>query len=160
MNSEFDQKLQTQIAKLQKEQSPERDLWPGIEMAVMTSRYRQTPWMAVAASVLACALGGWILFGKYYQTKNQSADVIEQIDALHQQQISALKVAFKNTQSLTSNWSEQLQDMDHAADAIKQALRNDPHNVTLLKMLSDVYQKEIDLLKTVHEPNLQNSGLI
>ena len=90
----------------------------------------------------------------------QTSAVISQIDALHQQEITALKVSFKNTQPLTTDWNDQLHGMDRAADAIKNALKNDPGNITLLKMLTDVYQKEIDLLKRVHEPNLQNPEII
>lgn len=90
----------------------------------------------------------------------QTSAVISQIDALHQQEITALKVSFKNTQPLTTDWNDQLHGMDQAADAIKNALKNDPGNITLLKMLTDVYQKEIDLLKRVHEPNLQNPEII
>lgn len=160
MSDDFDKTLQQQLSQLQKDRLPERDLWPGIEMAVMAKQHRQTPWAAVAASFIVCALGGWFLLSKYHDTDNPTLKVIAQLDALHQQEMLTLEVAFKNIRPLTTNWNEQLHDMDQAADAIKMALKNDPQNVTLLKMLSDVYQKEVDLLKTVHEPNLQNPDLI
>lgn len=160
MSSDFDNRLQAQIQQLQKDKQPDRDLWPGIEFAVVARKHRQMPWMGVAASIVICAMGGWIVFNKHQGSNDQMLRVVAQLDTLHQQEMSALKVAYKNTRSLTTNWNEQLHDMDQAADAIKQALKNDPQNVTLLKMLSDVYQREIDLLKTVHEPNLKNSDII
>ncbi len=158
--SDFDNKLQAQIQKIQKELHPERDLWPGIEMAVVATKHRRVPWMGIAASIVICAMGSWILLNLPRDRGNQIDRVVAELDTLHQQEISALKVAYRNTRALTTNWDAQLQDMDRAADAIKQALKKDPQNVTLIKMLSDVYQKEIDLLKSVHEPNLQSSDVI
>ena len=160
MSDEFEKQLQQHIAQLQKDKLPERDLWPGVEMAVIARKHRHTSWMAVAASLVACAISGWLLVSRYYDVNTQTSAVISQIDALHQQEITALKVSFKNTQPLTTDWNDQLHGMDRAADAIKNALKNDPGNITLLKMLTDVYQKEIDLLKRVHEPNLQNPEII
>lgn len=160
MSNDFDDKLHTQIQRLQKDKQPDRDLWPGIEFAVVARKHRQVPWMGIAASIVICAMGSWILLHGHQDSNDQMQRVVAQLDTLHQQEMSALKVAYKNTRALTTNWSTQLQDMDQAAVAIKQALKNDPQNVTLLKMLSDVYQKEIDLLKTVHEPNLQKTDTI
>ncbi|MES1195763.1 MAG: hypothetical protein ABUL58_02345 [Steroidobacter sp.] len=159
MSDDFDKTLQ-QLSQLQKDRAPERDLWPGIEMAVMAKKHRQTPWMAIAASVIACVLGGGILLEKYHDADGQGMKIAEQLDVQHRQDIAALKIAFRNVKPLTTNLDQQLHDMDQAADTIKKALRNDPENVTLLKMLSDVYQKEVDLLKTVHESNLQHPYLI
>ena len=167
MSNEFDTKLQTQLSQLQKDKSPERDLWAGIEVAITARKHRSSPWTtpltAVAASIAACLLG--ILFVTQMRSSSSTeSNVVAQLDALHQQEMSALKVAFQKTPSLTNNWSEQLRDMDKAAEAIKAALKHDPQNLTLLKMLSDVYQRQIDLLKTVHEPDptnhLQSSDLI
>jgi len=167
MSDEFDTRLQTQLSQLQKHKSPERDLWVGIEVAITAKKHRPNPWFtplaAVAASVAACLLG-MLMVMQMLSSSNAESNVVAQLDALHQQEMSALKVAFQKTPSLTSNWNEQLRDMDKAAEAIKAALKHDPQNMTLLKMLSDVYQRQIDLLKTVHEPDptthLQSSDLI
>jgi hypothetical protein len=160
MNSEFENKLQAQISRLKKDKLPERDLWLGIEMGIANQKKRSIPWIGIAASVVICAMGSWIFLSRPADSSSDMARVVDQLDSLHQQEMAALKVAFKSTKPLTNNWNQQLSDMDRAADAIKQALKQDPQNVTLLKMLSDVYQKQIDLLKTVHEPNLQNSEVI
>ena len=160
MSNDFDKKLQMQISQLHRHRMPERDLWPGIEVAVTTKKYRYTPWVAVAASIVACVLSGWLLMNRYRASDDATSQIVAQLDASHQQEMSALRAAFRNTRSVTTNWNEQLHDMDQAADAIKTALRHDPHNITLLKMLSDLYQKEIELLETVHQPNLQNPDLI
>jgi negative regulator of sigma E activity len=166
MSNEFDTKLQTQLSQLQKDKSPERDLWAGIEVAITARKHRSTPWTtpltAVAASIAVCLLG-ILLVNQMRSSSSTESNVVAQLDALHQQEMSALKVAFQKTPSLTNNWSEQLRDMDKAAEAIKAALKHDPQNLTLLKMLNDVYQRQIDLLKTVHEPDsthLQSSDLI
>jgi len=160
MTEDFDRTLQRRIAQLNKSKLPERDLWPGIELAVMAKGHRRTPWLAIAASFAICVTGGWVWLARYPSSNDPMLKTVVQLDDLHQKQISALKITFKDSRSLTTNWSEQLHDLDQAAEAIKIALKNEPQNVTLLKMLSEVYQKEIDLLKTVHEPHLLNPDLI
>jgi hypothetical protein len=49
--------------------------------------------------------------------------------------------------------------MERAADSVRKALRDDPDNIALLRMLNDVYQQEVDLLRRVHEP-LPNDQII
>jgi len=164
MSDEFDKALQTKISQLQKDKMPERDLWTGIEVAITTKKRRRFPLIAVAASITAFLLGAFVVTHMHSNVGETTQAVIAQLDAQHQQEMSALKLAFRKMPSLTSNWDEQLRDMDEAANAVKMALKHDPQNLTLLKMLSDIYQKQIDLLKTVHEPvltnHLQNSDLI
>ncbi|WP_346993140.1 hypothetical protein [Alteromonas gracilis] len=45
--------------------------------------------------------------------------------------------------------------MDDAADAIKTALKEDPDNSALIKMLHHVYQQQIALIERVHAPKWQ-----
>jgi hypothetical protein len=160
MSDKFDRHLLTQITQLQKRRSPERDLWMGIEVAITAEKHRSNPWtrpwMVFAASIVACLLGLLFIAHTRYDSSAEATNVVAQLDALHQQEMSTLKVAFQKSPSLTRNWNEQLHDMDKAADEIKTALKQDPQNLTLLKMLSDVYQKQIDLLKAVHEPSMTN----
>jgi hypothetical protein len=159
MTDGADKELQQQIAQLQKEKKPERDLWPGIEMALIARKRWQMPWSTVAA-VVVCIAAGWTWLSSSHQGNTPMIEIVAELDALHRHEMTELKATFKNTAALTTNWSEQLGDMEHAAEAIKVALKNDPQNITLLKMLSDVYQKEVNLLKTVHTPAIQNPDMI
>ncbi len=53
MNTEADDKLMADAARLAKAVAPERDLWPAIEASINAPRERQPmPWYAQAAAVL------------------------------------------------------------------------------------------------------------
>ena len=159
MNTEFDDRLQRALAKLQKNRLPQRDLWTGIEVALLSGNRRRgrwlaVPWLALAASLLVCVLGVGAWFGLHQADNTAAARVnyVEQLAAQHRNTIAALRAAYRKTPALTTNWNDQLNAMERAAESVRQALRDDPDDIALLKMLNDVYQQEIDLLRQVHEP--------
>jgi len=161
MSSEFDDALQSAISKLKKDRLPQRDLWTGIEMALLKDNRRRTPWIAIAASLLVCVIAvSWWL--RPHRTDDSAAvhvNYAEQLTAQHRNTMAALQAAYRNTPAVTTNWMDQLNAMERASESVRQALQNDPDNVALLKMLNDVYQQEIDLLRKVHEP-LRNDGTV
>ncbi len=154
----FDQQIDEQLAQLPNEVQPERDLWPGIEMALAksTQEHIQKPayknWapMALAASVALVAV---LMFG--LRPGDQGQNLLASLSAQHEQQKQALLVAFKDQPALTDNWQQQLSDLDEAAAAIKKALAEEPDNLALLKMLQQVYQQQINLIERVHTPKWQ-----
>ena len=72
-----------------------------------------------------------------------------------QQQVSSLLASYQSTPALTEDWQQQLKELDDAADAIKTALKEDPDNSALIKMLHHVYQQQIALIERVHAPKWQ-----
>jgi len=151
MTENFEKSLRDKISQLPRNTVPDRDLWPGIEMAILPKKRTLLPRLAVAASlILAVTTAYWVVDVRSRYPNNDQ--LIAQLSESHRQQIHALEVAFKNTDSLTDNWQQQIGDLDRAADAIKKALRQDPDNTALLKMLTRVYQQQIDLLERVHTP--------
>ena len=154
MTTESDDALQTALSKLRKDRLPQRDLWTGIELAVLMGERRRVPWLAMAAALLVCviAVGGWLRTHRADPSATSPGSYVEQLAAQHRNTIAALKAAYRNSPALTTNWNEQLDAMERAADSVSHALHDDPDNIALFKMLNDVYQQEVDLLRRVHEP--------
>ena len=69
--------------------------------------------------------------------------------------IKGLLASYETTPALTENWQQQLNELDMAADAIKKALKEDPDNSALIRMLHHVYQQQIALVERVHAPKWQ-----
>jgi hypothetical protein len=134
---------------------PERDLWPGIEQAILTvnnssNKYFANKHFAVAASLMLAVFIGYFSFesGKAAQGDALVAALSEQ----HQSQKQSLLVQYQDSPALTSNWNEQLDELDDAAAAIKAALKEDPNNPALIKMLRHVYSQQMQIIERVHKP--------
>ncbi|GAA0359479.1 hypothetical protein GCM10009092_24600 [Bowmanella denitrificans] len=160
-NKEFEQQLQNALASLPNEIQPRRDLWPGIEHAlnsqaaepVVTSS-KAKPYWGMAAAVATVGLLGWLGLTQL-PGLSDSAQLAQVLSQQHQQQKQALLASFSGQPALTDNWQQQVDELDAAALAIKQALKEDPNNPALLKMLQQVYQQQIDLIERVHAPAWQ-----
>jgi hypothetical protein len=144
----FEQALADQLANLNKEQQPKRDLWPGIELALSSE-----------ASVAMFGLIGWLSVN-LQAVSLTGDDLVASLSAQHLQQKNALLVRFQDRPALTQNWKNQLRELDDAADAIKMALENEPNNMALLKMLQSVHQQQINLIERVHSPKWQQLSQI
>lgn len=177
-NADFDADLNAKLSTLDKQKMPERDLWPGIEIALAQQDERaqqdlrgqtyspvhnkagkgMSRYAAMAASV---ALVGMVSFFVMKQSDVTSPDHIsgeELVSVLsnqHETEKNALLVKLKDQPTLTENWQQQLTELDEAANAIKAALKQEPNNLALLKMLQNVYQQQINLIETVHSPKWQ-----
>ena len=156
----FEQALADQLANLNKEQQPKRDLWPGIELA-LSSEASELPRVdlgkkmyLVAATVAMFGLIGWLSVN-LQAVSLTGDDLVASLSAQHLQQKNALLVRFQDQPALTQNWKNQLRELDDAADAIKTALENEPNNMALLKMLQSVHQQQINLIERVHSPKWQ-----
>ena len=163
--SDFDQKLAQHISGLSKEKQPERDLWRGVELGIASAQ--DTPssddasssrqWMAKAASVCVVTVL-WFAAPFAFNADESRSDGYALIDAMsmqQQQQVNSLLASYQSTPALTQDWQEQLKELDDAADVIKAALKDDPDNSALIKMLHHVYQQQIALIERVHAPKWQ-----
>ena len=158
----FEDELQQQLAQLNKDRLPERDLWQGIELALANQetakpfnssevRVSGSKLYAIAATFAVLAMFGWMSFQQQSPALVGDSLVLA-LSEQHQQQKSALLVKFQDQPALTQNWQEQLVELDEAAVAIKSALSNEPNNMALLKMLQSVHQQQINLIERVHTP--------
>ncbi|BBO29374.1 hypothetical protein AltI4_37620 [Alteromonas sp. I4] len=157
--------LQQQLASLPQDVQPGRDLWQGIELAITqqpsaTDKAKPKSWVygAVAASILVPAVAVWISISSLsgpVEPGLDSAALIAQLSEQYESQKSSLLVTYQDKPALTDNWQSQLTELEDAAAAIKSALKHDPNNVALLRMLQTVYQQQIDLIERVHAPKWQ-----
>jgi hypothetical protein len=151
----FEIALVSQLAELNKVQQPDRDLWPGIELALLCE-YSE-PLMvvsgkkmyAIAATVAIFGLIGWLSVNQY-PVSLTGDELVASLSAQHLDQKNALLIRFQDQPALTQNWQDQLTELDDAAVAIKMALRNESNNMALLKMLRHVHQQQINLIERVH----------
>ncbi|GAB3037281.1 hypothetical protein [Bowmanella dokdonensis] len=155
----FERDLQRRITELQKDRQPQRDLWPGIEYALNRQQEEVPlrsgkPFLGLAAAVAVIGFVGWLSFSPSPVGQGDPS-LVAALSQQHQQQKQALLASFADQPALTQNWQEQLDELDGAAEAIKQALEEDPNNLALLKMLQQVYQQQIDLIEKVHAPKWQ-----
>jgi hypothetical protein len=161
----FEQAIADQLADLNKEQQPDRDLWPGIELALSSDTAERSSVMAakkmylVAATVAMFGLIGWLSVNQQ-SVSLTGDDLVASLSAQHLKQKNALLVRFQGQPALTQNWQNQLRELDDAADAIKTALENEPNNMALLKMLQSVHQQQINLIERVHSSKWQQLSQI
>lgn len=156
-NNSFEHDLVNQVAELQKEKQPERDLWQGIELALandskeLIAPAKTKNLYLIAATVAMFGLIGWLSLNQ--QSVNLTgSELVASLSQQHLAQKNALLVSFQQHTPLTENWQQQLADLDEAASAIKSALENQPNNMALLKMLQHVHQQQISLIERVHTP--------
>ena len=170
----FEQALQKQIEELPKSVDPQRDLWAGIDIAIAESSVSKASeakkekennkWfiqpgysLAMVASVAFIAVLVW--FGNNHRPQLEQIPAMNQLVVMleqqHSQQKQALLTHYAGQEAVTDNWQEQLLELDKAAEAIKVALKNDPNNMALLKMLQQVHQQQISLIETVYQPKWQ-----
>ena len=151
----FEIALVSQLSELNKVQQPDRDLWPGIELALLCES--SEPLMvvsgkkmyAIAATVAIFGLTGWLSVNQY-PVSLTGDELVASLSAQHLDQKNALLIRFQDQPALTKNWQDQLTELDDAAVAIKMALRNESNNMALLKMLRHVHQQQINLIERVH----------
>ncbi|WP_438864277.1 hypothetical protein [Neptunicella sp.] len=154
-NDKFEQQLRREIEQLDKQRQPQRDLWTGIELAI--SKEASTPnkpYLAVAAALVVIGFVGWMSL-KPNGLQNDPQQLVAALSQQHQQQMKGLLVSFADQPALTTNWQQQLRELDEAAEAVKKALQQDPDNPALLRMLQQIYQQQIDLIEKVHAPGWQ-----
>jgi hypothetical protein len=151
----FEIALVSKLAELNKVQQPDRDLWPGIELALLCES--SEPLMvvsgkkmyAIAATVAIFGLIGWLSVNQY-PVSLTGDELVASLSAQHLDQKNALLIRFQDQPALTKNWQDQLTELDDAAVAIKMALRNESNNMALLKTLRHVHQQQINLIERVH----------
>jgi hypothetical protein len=154
---DFEQDLRLQLDTLEKDKLPQRDLWSGIELALVENLPKRASGVAfarirlLAASLLLVGVIGWLSFTQSSRSIN-GIDLVTNLSEQHLLQKQALLVQFKDQPALTQNWQEQLVVLDEAEVAIKAALKSDPNNMALLKLLQNVYQQQMSLIERVHTP--------
>ena len=152
----FDNYLNESLNTLDKDIAPQKDLWAGVERAIINSKTAQKNtviWPKITA-IAACTIAALVAVNIFFITPEPQPVVA--ISDYFSAQKNSLLVEYKNKEALTSNWQIQLQELEDAEQAIKQALENEPQNQALLTMLAQIYQQQLDLINKVHAPRWQH----
>ena len=141
-----EQILREKIDNLQRDKMPSRDLWPGIEMALSRQHKPRWPyWLAAASIVVAVGLS-------WHWQHSRTDQFLAQFELKQKQQLNALLTHYQDQPALTENWQQQMDELNRAAQSVQQALRKDPNNINLLRMLKNIFLQQIDLIERVHTP--------
>ncbi|WP_273048672.1 MULTISPECIES: hypothetical protein [Pseudoalteromonas] len=152
----FDDYLNKSLNTLDKNIAPRKNLWTGIERAIVDNKSIQKNtrvWPKLTA-IAACSIAGLIALNMFV-INSEPQPVMVMSDYFTQQKQSLL-VQYKNQEALTTNWQAQLQELEEAEQAIKGALKNEPQNRALLTMLAQIYQQQLSLINKVHAPHWQH----
>ncbi|NMP33532.1 hypothetical protein HII17_18450 [Thalassotalea sp. M1531] len=157
-----DEQLQHRVAQLNKEISPSRDLWQGIEKAIhqqdeqSSSVKKAVVPMAWAASVVAAVLLTWMNLGPA-NNGNQELGLIAAInqDFNAQKQLMLTSFGTPDLTQLPADMQAELAKLAKARTSIAAALENDENNTDLIELLQWTQQQELDLIKRLYTPQWQ-----
>lgn len=155
--SRLDELMQQQ----QRELSPSRELWTGIEHALVQrqlkarSQRNLTGWYYGLAAALVMTISGLVWWQMPTATTAAPASLVEVLNQHQQQQRQLMLASFKQLERTPSIATEkELAQLREAASAISEALQREPDNKALLDMLRYVHQQELELLRL----DLQNTA--
>ncbi|MGV3590461.1 MAG: hypothetical protein ACO1PZ_02155 [Gammaproteobacteria bacterium] len=153
-----ERRLQDALDALPRELLPQRDLWPGIEHALLLPERRPVAWYrhaALAASLLL-VLASSLYFGMQQSAQRLPNSVVEQFLATlqdeHDMNMQMLLIRYEDQQPYYEGWERQLQQLEQAEAAILEALRDDPLNLEMIEILRGVQQKQLNLIDKVFDP--------
>lgn len=160
-NEITDVSLQQDVDELSKEISPERDLWPGIEKALVKQSeqpakkafYR----VAWAATVVVAVLVSWLSMAPPPNSDISTVDIAQvmQQDFKEQKRLMLVTLGDPDLAQLSPDMQQQFDELKKAQQAISKALENDPTSVELLNLLRWTQKQELDLLKQIYSPKWQ-----
>jgi hypothetical protein len=155
-----EQLLQEALHKLPRDIQPARDLWPGIAHALQAPA--PSPWYrqaALAASILL-VLSLSLYYGALQPVQPLPNSLIEEflgtLQSEHELSKQSLLVRYQDEEAYYPDWEQQLQQLEQAEGVIFQALRDDPDNLELVKILRQVQDKQMKLIEAVFDPRLRS----
>lgn len=154
-----DQLLQNELDSLKNEIQPERDLWSGIDHGINHSTWHSNfsvKNLAVAAS-FALVLSFAVVQSLRPASNNIDEGLLQLMSALqleHKQNKQALLVKFTESMPSYQHWETEMQELEDAEALLYETLLKEPNNLTILTILRQVQNKQLELLNTVYAPRL------
>lgn len=172
MNKQLsEQELQAQINELPSEMTPQRDLWSGIERAIVNKGQDKHPHrisapllankmkipLAWAASVVAAVLLTWVNLAPE-QSQLASLNLVASMQQDFELQKKTMLVSFGQPEiaKLPLAMQTQLNQLAAARASIEKALVDDPNNTDLLSLLRWTQEQELDLIEQLYSPQWQS----
>lgn len=162
-----EQALLADVANLNHEISPERDLWSGIEKAINQPDQRilhtsqQKPNVLAplswAASVVIAVLATWSFLTPKHDELMSSVSLVAAMeqDFIEQKQTLLINLGAPDIKALPSAMQAELAKLKSAQATISKALAEDPNNSDLLNLLRWTQKQELDLLTQLYSPQWQ-----
>lgn len=161
-NKDQEVDLLTLVNELPKEIAPKRDLWPGIEQAIADKPQIQKAsndnnwhnWARTAAAFVPAAfvLVFWL---QQSPVNSEGEQAFNSVTASFELQKRQLLRQVANDTSVVANWQASLADLEQAEQALIKALQSQPEDPALLKMLTHVYQQQLELIQKSHKATSQ-----
>ncbi len=159
-NRNAEQRLLDALEALPREVLPQRDLWPGIAHGLMMPEREPVAWYrhaALAASVVL-VLSLSLYFGTQQPLQALPNSVVEEfLSSLkneHAINKQTMLVQYQDQEAYYPDWEKDLEDMEQAEAVIFEALRDDPENLQLIRMLRQVQDNQLDLIDAVFDPRV------
>lgn len=156
-NPNQEQDLLTLVNELPRELAPKRDLWPGIEQAIadkpqIRESSNDNSWHTWARTAAAFVPAAFVLM---FWLQTEQAPVgdapVNAITASFEVQKRQLLKQVSTQPALVENWEMSLADLEKAEASLIKALQSQPNDTALLKMLTQVYQQQIELIQRSHK---------
>lgn len=162
---DVDASLNEQVAELSKEMQPSRDLWSGIEKAIVESKQMDTKvaradkraTFAVAASICTAVFTGWMTLSPVANKNDTMVDFATVMSKEFEQQkgLMLASAGRSDSSAFSDDIQKQLKELSDAQRAIIKALAQDPTNSDLIELLRWTQKQELDLLNQVISPQWQ-----
>lgn len=156
-NRNQDVDLLTLVDELPSELEPKRDLWLGIEQAIASKPQIQQAsndshwhnWARTAAAFVPAAfvLVFWLQQGSVANTEQPFNSVTASFEVQKRQLLRQVA----NETPVVQNWEGSLADLEQAEQSLLKALQSEPEDPALLKMLTHVYQQQLELIQKSHK---------
>ena len=160
------QTLEQKVQQLEPELTPTRDLWPGIEKALVSQQHSRHqndskakfPQIAMAASVVAAVLLTWGVIHSDQRGNSLPPTLAMQMEQDFEQtkQVVLASYGQETMKELPPELKAQFDELSKARAALTKALASDPNNNDLLNLLRWTQQQELSLLQTVYRPKWQS----
>ncbi|HSG53256.1 MAG TPA: hypothetical protein VLA40_14215 [Rheinheimera sp.] len=155
-----EQQLDQAIANLNRQLTPEQDLWSALERRLdVQAKQQQSPlWLwATAAAIILVGLISWqlVLLPGIEKTPQASINSAEMLllQVYEQQKAEQLRQATGIADGF-DNWQQQLQVWDQAIAQVRHALSFYPDEPQLLAQLQHLYQQQLSFIQkaTLQQP--------
>lgn len=144
--------LDDAIASLPSQIEPTRDLWQGIDRALEHKQHKPAATKRVGhLALVACValLAGLMWRWQQVAPHLSTEALISQTMQTQKQQLISYYADMPATQD---DWQQKLENLESAASAVREALKNDHENPELLSLLQYIYSQQLDLINQAHNP--------
>ncbi|GAB2999535.1 hypothetical protein [Psychrosphaera aestuarii] len=157
--SDNNQLLDEALQALPNELTPKRDLWAGIEQAVAKTQQDSQKlrsasylnWKNIAAAFVPIAFLAGVYMNSMTPIEND-LPWLKPISSSFEMQKQLLMKRVDGQSLVNQKWQDSLKDLELAEKSLIKALKTQPEDPALMKMLTHVYQQQLEIIAKSHQP--------